>query len=88
MGEGIVLHQPDIGVNYVVKRLQSQDVVLMCGCKDVHTCHRRDVAELVQADCGCAVVHLDVAAVRDLARGMSDDGDEDTSSPKQLGLWR
>ena len=34
------------------------DVCLLCACVDVSVCHRRVVADLVQAQCSCTVVHL------------------------------
>lgn len=84
-GEGIVLHRPTEGVAYVVNRLHERDVVIMCACKHVETCHRRDVSALVVEACGCEVVHLDKAMVQALARG-GDMGDV-VHPPKQLGLW-
>lgn len=82
---GIVLHQPAEGVGYVVNRLRERDVILLCACKEVGTCHRQDASALVAEACGCAVVHLDKAMVQALACG-GDVGDA-THPPKQLGLW-
>jgi uncharacterized protein (DUF488 family) len=57
-GGEIVIADPDVGVPFVVQRLQKQPVVLLCVCADVDTCHRKVVAELVQAACGCDVQHI------------------------------
>ena len=55
---GIVIYLPDEGVKYVSRRLLEREVILLCACKDLHTCHRLVAAELVQAACGCELVHL------------------------------
>lgn len=54
----IVIHQPEEGVRYVVRRLMEREVVLLCACAQLQTCHRLVVANLVQAASGCEVTHL------------------------------
>lgn len=59
-GGPIQINKPDIGVPAVVARLIIQPVILLCVCKDCDTCHRKVVAEMVQAASGCKVVHLGI----------------------------
>ncbi len=48
-----------VGVGLVCWWLAKEDVCLVCACADWRTCHRRVVAELVQAQVQrCQVVHL------------------------------
>jgi uncharacterized protein (DUF488 family) len=55
----IQLLDEQVGVLDVMIWLQEgYDVCLLCACADVATCHRRVVADLVQAVCSCTVVHL------------------------------
>jgi hypothetical protein len=51
-GGEIALVNPEFGVRAVGRLLETQPVVLLCGCADVHTCHRKVAAELVAAECG------------------------------------
>ena len=58
-GDGpIKINKPAEGIPQVVSLLAQQPVILLCVCGDVHTCHRKVVAELVQQACGCVVAHL------------------------------
>ncbi len=54
------LAAPAIGIPQVVSRLQrGESLVLLCACAQVTRCHRRVVAELVQAEIpGVPVIHL------------------------------
>jgi uncharacterized protein (DUF488 family) len=57
-GGPILINKPEEGVPQVVALLEHQPVILLCVCKDHHTCHRAVVADLVVQACGCAVQHL------------------------------
>lgn len=57
-GGAIELVDPDAGLAIVRDLLDNQPVILLCGCKEVDTCHRKVVAELAQAAFGCDVQHL------------------------------
>jgi uncharacterized protein (DUF488 family) len=57
-GGPIEINRPRIGTQQVVSMLVTQAVILLCACPDVSTCHRRVVAEMVQAVCQCEVTHL------------------------------
>lgn len=57
-GGPIKINQPEIGVPAVASILERQPVILLCVCKDHHTCHRSVVAQLVNEHCGCEVSHL------------------------------
>jgi uncharacterized protein (DUF488 family) len=69
-GGPIHINLPKVGTQYVVSILNKQPGILLCACPDVTTCHRRIVAEMVQAACQCEVIHLSKA-----------DLDEDTQKP-------
>jgi uncharacterized protein (DUF488 family) len=66
---GIVIYLPDEGVKYVTRRLLEREVILMCACKDLHSCHRLVAAELVREACGCDVVHLRESDLQEWAGG-------------------
>ena len=57
-GGPVVLVNPIVGVERVSRWLTTMPVVLLCGCWQWSTCHRRDAAELVAEKLGCEVVHL------------------------------
>jgi len=38
--------------------LEQQPVILMCACRDVHSCHRREAAEWLASRLDCEVRHL------------------------------
>jgi uncharacterized protein (DUF488 family) len=57
-GGPIEINLPKVGTQQVVSILAGQAAILLCACPDVETCHRRIVAEMVQAACGCEVIHL------------------------------
>lgn len=59
-GGEIKLNDPDMGLIYVKDALRTHEVVLLCGCKVVDECHRKVIAELVQQQTGCKIVHLTV----------------------------
>ncbi len=78
-GGAIAIADAASGVPVVVRRLEVQPVLLLCVCASVWTCHRRVVAELVQAACGCDLVHLAPGQLEALATGHG--------TPRQLSLW-
>ena len=39
-------------------RGRAENIILLCACRDVATCHRKVVAEKLAAEWGCDVVHL------------------------------
>ena len=45
---GIVLNQPERGVEWATTALRSQSIILLCACKDYHECHRTTAAELLK----------------------------------------
>ena len=57
-GGPIRLAYPDAGVAVVAALLSEHPVILLCGCRDVLTCHRLVAADLVAGATGAAVVHL------------------------------
>lgn len=57
-GGPIEINMPRVGTQQVVSMLVTQSVILLCACPEVSTCHRRVVAEMVQAACQCEVIHL------------------------------
>lgn len=57
-GSEIKLADEALGIKIIVDLLKFRDVLLLCGCKEVDECHRKYIAELVQQQTGCAVVHL------------------------------
>ena len=56
----VTLAAPVIGIPQLVSRLQrGEALALLCACSEVTRCHRRVVAELVQAEVpGVQVIHL------------------------------
>ena len=61
-GDGpILINKPEEGVPQVAQLLETQPVILLCVCKEHHTCHRSVVADLVKEACGCEVTHLTAA---------------------------
>lgn len=58
-GGPIVLQAPDAGVAIVRRQLDIGDVVLLCGCRDVQTCHRTVAADLLNEALGAPIVHLE-----------------------------
>ena len=54
---GMVLFDPESGIQQAAELLEKQSVVLMCGCFDVEHCHRRLVAELLEQATGAPVIH-------------------------------
>lgn len=57
-GEGIMLANVSRGVAQLKSVLAETNVILLCACKEWHTCHRRDAAEAVSAALGLPVEHL------------------------------
>lgn len=57
-GGPVRLHDPAHGLAVVAPLLEAQSVILLCGCADVATCHRRLVADLLAEATGCPVEHL------------------------------
>ena len=78
-GGAIEINMPRVGTQQVVSMLVTRSVILLCACPDVSTCHRRVVAEMVQAACQCEVIHLS----RD---DLKDDAHQKPDKPQQLDL--
>lgn len=57
-GGEIKLVDEALGVDAIKKALLQEPVVLLCGCKDLHTCHRSYIAERAREQLGCEVIHL------------------------------
>jgi uncharacterized protein (DUF488 family) len=70
----IQLADPEAGKAVVVERLAQQPVLLLCACKDWHSCHRLAVATVLHEATGAAVVHWGV-------------GDLPSDHSNQLSLW-
>lgn len=60
-GQPIALANPMAGLEAVKVHLVAHPVVLMCACKDVHTCHRKVAAEYLHEQTGATVYHLSAA---------------------------
>lgn len=60
-GDGpIQIKDPEAGVKAVEELIDAgRDVILMCVCKDLRTCHRLTVAELLTQRLGCEVQHVE-----------------------------
>ncbi|HEX8221822.1 MAG TPA: hypothetical protein VF914_21720 [Chloroflexia bacterium] len=54
----IELFAPEIGLRMVRALLQHYPVILLCGCQDVVTCHRKVAADYLACELGADVVHL------------------------------
>lgn len=54
----IELANPEQGIAKLAPILAVQSVVLLCACRNVRTCHRRQVAEVLAKATGAPVVHL------------------------------
>lgn len=81
-GEGpIQLADPETGIAAAAKVLEGQPVLLLCACRDVQTCHRRDAADLLAAATGAPVVHWTPGDLAGL------DGPPAPPDPAQLTLW-
>lgn len=80
-GEGeIELLSPSMGIPIVIRLLEQSPVILMCGCWNVHECHRKTVAEMVAEACGCEVMHIGKKEVAEWA-------DRHKSQPTQTSFW-
>ena len=58
-GEPIQLRHPELGLTGVEPLLRERAVILMCGCRDLKTCHRLTVANVVASALGVVVEHLE-----------------------------
>ena len=47
------------GIRIVGEQLERRNVVLLCGCRDLTTCHRKVAAELLREALGAPIVHLE-----------------------------
>jgi len=65
-GGEIVLVDALRGTNFVISILSFHSVILLCGCKDHTKCHRTYIAELIQSQWKCEVVHLQAQDVPQL----------------------
>jgi uncharacterized protein (DUF488 family) len=54
---GMVLFDPETGIQQAVQLLEKQSVLLLCGCFDVEHCHRKLVAELLADATGSPIIH-------------------------------
>ena len=57
-GGPIDLLDPDAGAEQISALLERSNVILLCTCWNVDTCHRKTAAEYVASKLGCHVVHL------------------------------
>lgn len=62
-GGGIQLNDPAQGYEILHGLLQQQSVVLLCGCSDLHRCHRHYIAQNMEKIYGTSVVHLSRAEI-------------------------
>ncbi len=60
-GGSIVLQAPAAGIRIVGRYLELQNVLLLCGCREVTRCHRKVAADLLYKALGAPVVHLEAA---------------------------
>lgn len=44
----IVLAEPALAAQFLLGVMQTRNIILMCGCKDVRACHRKVAAETLQ----------------------------------------
>lgn len=58
-GGPITLKNPQQGIRQVAPLLVHWPVILMCGCKNVATCHRSVVADLLHKETGTPAVHIE-----------------------------
>lgn len=58
-GGEIALLAPEAGIRIVGNQLTRHSVVLLCGCRNAETCHRKVAAELLHEALGAPVVHLE-----------------------------
>ena len=71
-GEGeIQIANLEGGAEKVAAVLSVSPVVLLCVCKDVHTCHRKVVGEALAERFGVDLIHLPVKAPREGGRQLS-----------------
>lgn len=57
-GGEIELAAPAAGLATVSDLMQATHVLLLCACKDVHSCHRLTAGMLVQGALGCDLIHM------------------------------
>jgi len=57
-GGPIKLHDPESAVEELAPILEKVNVILICVCKDVDKCHRKDAAEVLAEALGAEIVHL------------------------------
>ena len=62
-GAGVILADPERGTAHVLALLEQQSVILLCGCFDWQTCHRREAAVLIAQHTALTVIHLTHADV-------------------------
>jgi len=60
-GGEVKLVDEALGIDAIKKALLDSPVVLLCGCKDVNTCHRSYIAARAREQFGCEVIHLTLA---------------------------
>jgi hypothetical protein len=80
-GDGpIVLADPAQGVQRAAAYLAQRDVLLLCACRDLATCHRLPASELLAEATGASLQHLTPA-------DLCDDDRPGRQRPGQLSLW-
>jgi uncharacterized protein (DUF488 family) len=73
-GGPIMLHDREGGLRQIAPLLATRSVILLCGCADHRTCHRRIVAEALARRTGRPIVHLLPV-------------EEEAATPHQLALF-
>lgn len=54
----IKLSDPEVGAHKIIDILEHRNVILMCVCGSVLTCHRRTAADYIKSLCGCEIIHI------------------------------
>lgn len=62
-GGVITLADPAMGLKLIEVMIDANNVVLMCACKHVATCHRSYAADFLMAKLGVSVIHLQLADI-------------------------
>lgn len=61
-GGEIQLYQPEAGRRWIGRQLLHRNVILVCQCPDVETCHRKVAAEYLSRELGAPINHLPARA--------------------------
>jgi uncharacterized protein (DUF488 family) len=65
----VKIHDFEAGLKLVTQQLTLGNVILLCGCRDLATCHRKEVAERIAERFTVEVVHLSPDGMGDLFGG-------------------